>query len=344
MTLPRPSRPGRRAAVAGALAGLGLAACSGGGPGGSGASSAPPERTGAEPADAPTPSVEPAGRVADVGYAPEGLVRDPATGLLALGVRRPDRLLVLDPRTLAVRRSVPVPGSVRHLGLATGGGTVLVPNEGDDTLLEVDVRTGATRSTAVGHVPHDAAGAADGDLLVADEFSGSLSVVREGRVVHTFDDLAQPGGVVAVGRFAVVVDVRDWTLTSYDLDTLRRVARVPAGDGPTHAVLAAPGRVAVADTRGGRLLVFDVDPLRQVAALDLGDSPYGLAADPDAATVWVTRTAANEVVGVDVGGDTPRVLDRYPTVRQPNTVAVAPGSRVLWVASRTDGVLQRIAR
>ena len=122
------------------------------------------------------------------------------------------------------------------------------------------------------------------------------------------------------------------------------MARLPAGDGPTHGTLAAPDRVVVADTRGGRLLVYSVDPLRLVGDLALPGGPYGLAGDPSTGTVWVTLTGTNEVVGVDVSGPTPQVLARYPTVRQPDTVAVAPGSHTLWVTGTTDGVVQRITR
>lgn len=336
--------PSRRdvGATAAALVALALTGC--GGDGATIATTTTPEKKGAEPAVAPSPTTVPAGVVAKVGYAPEGIVHDPVTGLVAVGVREPNRLLVLEPQTLTVQRSVPVPGTIRHLSVTAGGGTVLVPNEADDTLLEVDLRTGGKRSTAVGHVPHDATGTLGGELLVGDEFGGSLTVLRDGRVVTTFDDLQHPGGVVAAGRTALVVDVGDYSLTSYDLDTMARVARVPAGAGPTHGILAAPDRVAVSDTRGGALILFSIEPLRQVAQLDVGTSPYGLAADPASRTVWVTLTATNEVLEVDVAGDAPRVAARWPTVRQPNTVAVDPVTRTLWIASRTDGVVQRISR
>ena len=279
-----------------------------------------------------------------VGPAAEGIVHDPSTGLVAVGVRDPNRVLVLDPSTLAVRRSVSVPGTVRHLQVTSAGGTVLVPNEAADTVLELDLVTGATRSTPVGHVPHDAAGAPDGDLLVGDEFGGSLTVVRDGRVVHTFDDLRQPGGVVAAGGLALVVDVGDFTVSAYDLTRMVRTGRLPAGAGPTHGVLAAEDRLVVTDTRGGRLLVYALDPLRQVGELALPGAPYGLAGDLGTGTAWVTLTGRNEVVGVDVSGSGPREVGRHATVRQPDTVAVAPGSRTLWVTGTADGVVQRIAR
>ncbi|WP_101396226.1 YncE family protein [Phycicoccus duodecadis] len=335
-----PSAPGRRAVLL--LGSLALAGCSAEGAGGKPPSS--PAKKGAEPADAPTPTVAAAGKVAPAGYAAEGMVFDELTASLVVGARRPDRIVVLDPTTLAERRSVRVAGTVRHLGLMPPGGVVLVPNEAGDTVSEVDLRTGAVRSTPVGHVPHDAAGTAAGEVLVADEFSRSMSVVRDGRVVHTFDDLVQPGGVVAAGRLGLVVDVGDYTVSAYDLDRMARVGRVAAGAGPTHAVLAAPTRLAVADTRGGRLRLLSVDPLREVADFAVGPSPYGLAADPGEGLVWVTLSGSNAVVGVSVAGDDPRIVARYPTVRQPNSVAVAPGSRTVFVSSRTDALVQRIAR
>jgi DNA-binding beta-propeller fold protein YncE len=336
MTPPSPTR--REAVAAAGLLTLAAAACSGPGPAQPAATTTPA----AEPPSAPSPATAPAGTTASAGYAAEGIVRDPATGLVAVGVRRPNRLLVLDPDTLDVVRSLEVPGTIRHLAVSASGGTVLVPNEAADSLTEVDLGTGSLRETPVGHVPHDAYGAPNGDVLVSDEFGRSLTVVREGRVVHRVEDLQQPGGVVATDTTALVVDVGAFTLTGYTLDGMERVARVPAGAGPTHVVRVGPDRVAVADTRGGRLLVFTVQPLRQVASISLDSAPYGLAVDPDAGTVWVTLPARNEVVGVDVTPDGGRVVARHPTIGQPNTVATDAGSRTVWVASRTEGTVQRI--
>ena len=100
--------------------------------------------------------------------------------------------------------------------------------------------------------------------------------------------------------------------------------------------------IAVADTRGDALLVFSVDPLKRIGTLSVPGAPYGMAVDGN--TVWVTLTARNEVVGLDVSGNVPKVIARYPTVRQPNTVAVSPGSRRIWVTGTADGVVELITR
>ena len=275
---------------------------------------------------------------------PEGIVVDPTTELVAVAVRHPNRLLLLDGTTLAVRRSVPLPGHARHLQLAAPGGPVLVPAEDAGQVVEVALPAGTTRATKVATYPHDATRAADGDIVVGNEFGRSLSVVRDGRVVRTIPGLVQPGGVVPAGPGVLVVDVKAFTVATYDLDSGAEVGSIAAGAGPTHAVTVDPGHVAVTDTRGGAVLVVDPDPLRVTGRIALPGRPYGVAADPGTHTVWVTLTSRNEVVGLDVSGTAPREIARYPTVRQPNSVAVLPGSHRVYVAGASGGEIQLIRR
>ncbi|MBC7630214.1 hypothetical protein [Aeromicrobium sp.] len=332
-------RPALLVATLASCMALVLAACGGG-------SDAPAvsAKKAAEPGRAPATATTPAGRTFDVGALPQGIVYDARSTLLAVAVRDPFRLLLLDPTTLAVRKSVPMPGKIRHLQLARPGGPVLVPSESANQIIEVSLPSGDTRATDVEKQPHDAAGAANGDLVVGNEFSGSISVVRDGTVIRTFDDLLQPGGVVTDGNVAAVIDVKDYTVTTYDVDAMRRTGRVAAGKGPTHGVLTRDGRLAVTDTRGGEVLLYDLDPLRQVAALPLAGRPYGITSDPATDTVWVTLITKNELVGIDVSGETPKVIATYATVRQADTVAVDPGSKTLWVTGTKDGTVQRITR
>ena len=295
----------------------------------------------AEPAPAP-PDAEPAGRVIDVGARPEGIIADAATGLVAVAVREPNALVLVDARTGAVTERVELPGSLRHLQLAGPGGPVLVPVESADTLVAVELPSGDIVSRApTGRFPHDATVAANGTVFVTNEFGSSLTVVRDGAVVDTLTDQTQPGGVAAAGDFVGVIDVRQNDLTVYYAVTLRQAGRVAAGDGPTHVVAGPRGRLIVSDTRGDALLVFEVSPsVRQLARLELPGSPYGLAYDAQHDRVWVTLTARNEVVEIDATASPPTVLNRFPTVRQPNTVAVDAASGKVFVTGTAEGVLQ----
>jgi hypothetical protein len=55
-----------------------------------------------------------------------------------------------------------------------------------------------------------------------------------------------------------------------------------------------------------------------------------------------TLTARNQLIGLTLGDGSPRETPRLPTVRQPNTVAVDPGTGRVFVTSRADGTLQLV--
>lgn len=304
----------------------------------------PAQRPGAaEPADAPELSADPAGHVAQLGADPEGMVFDSVTGLLAVAVREPNRLLLIDGATGQVRTEVPLPGHARHLQLAAPGGPVLVPDEDSNSLIQVALPSGALSSVEVGDYPHDAAQAGSGRIAVGNEKDGTLSLVVDGAVIQTVEDLTQPGGVAAVDDLIGVIDVADFTLSVYDIAAgAQRLGRVPAGEGPTHLVADVRGEVLVADTRGDALLSFGLDPLNLHWSLPLPGTPYGMAYDAVHDVVWVTLTATNDVVGFDLSHGEPREIGRYATVRQPNTVAVDPDSGRIFVVGRTTGQLQTI--
>lgn len=315
------------------------AACGGGGPGG-GDPLPPP----AEPAGAPPAAETPAGRVIEVGSAPEGIVADATTRTVAVAVRDPDGLVLLDADTGAVTGRAELPGELRHLQLAGPGGPVLVPGESFGSLIRVELPDGRVSSQVMtGIGPHDATRAADGTVFVANEFGGNVVAVRDGQIAATFTGVTQPGGIAAAGDAVGLIDVRENTITFYGASGLDTLGELPAGDGPTHVVADRSGRLIVTDTRGGQLLVFDTVPEPRLAArLAMAGDPYGLAYDPDRHRLWVTLTASNQLVGLDLAPQTPRELHRLPTVRQPNTVAVDPVTGRVFVTGTADGTVQVI--
>jgi DNA-binding beta-propeller fold protein YncE len=289
-----------------------------------------------EPAVSPPLTERPEGRVVKVGHKPEGLAFDERTGLLAVGLANPDRLALVDGRSGRVLRRVRLPESPRHLRLAGPGGPVLVPAEHSDELVQVSLPDGGIRRTRVGDFPHDAAAAGD-RVFVGDELGDSLSVVEGGRRVRVLDAPVQPGGVVVTRdeRHVGVVGVRERALEVFETRTLESLGRVDVGIGPTH-VVAGRGRFFVVDTRGGALIELRLDPLRFHRRVFLRGAPYGIAHDRRLGRFWVTLTERNEVALL-----TPTRAERtYPTVRQPNSVAVDERSGRVFVAGRRDGVLQ----
>lgn len=298
----------------------------------------------AEPATAPAVATAPAGRTVPVGPVPEGIVADPTTRLVAVGVRDPSELVLLDVDTRAVATRVPLPGVLRHLQLAAPGGPVLVPDESSDSLLQIALPSGDVLSQVqTGTLPHDANQAADGTIFVANEGGGSVVAIRDGVIAATFTDVTQPAGVAHVGTTVGLLDVRENSLTFYDAVGLTPITELSAGDGPTHVVADKHGRLIVTDTRGGALLVYSSPPqAAQIARLAVPGQPYGITYDPVRDRVWVTVTAANQVVGFDMAQAEPREVARLPTVRQANTVAVDPTTGRLVVTGTADGVVEFI--
>jgi hypothetical protein len=295
----------------------------------------------AEPAVSPQPTVRPAGQLVHVGGMPEGIVADPRTDLVAVGLREPPILALIDGSTGSVLRRVSIPGAPRHLQLAGPGGPVLVPAETANELVQVTLPGGRVSETPTLRQPHDAAEVA-GRIFVGNEYGGSVSVISEQRTVAQLSGLLQPGGIAADGEKVAVIDVRSDLLSLYDARTLRLLGRVPAGSGPTH-VVAGGGRLYVADTRGSAIEEFDTaGGLHRLSRLALPGTPYGLAIDPARQRLWVTLTARNELVELALGEGRLRPIMRYPTARQPNTVAIDVRSGHVFVADRTAGEVQII--
>ena len=305
-------------------------------------SSPPSELPVPEPAASPAPREEPAGRVVDVGNAPEGVAVDPETGIVALGFRNPNRLALVDGRTGETEREVPLPSSPRHLGLAGPGGPVLVPTEAGGSLVQVSLPEGKVLSTTrVGRTPHDA-DAAGGRIFVGNEFSDSVSVIEDGREIKRLPAARQPGGVAGTEIGSVgVVSVTGRVFEAFDARTLRSLGRVSGGVGPTHVVAEPEGCFYVADTQGDAVLLLRRrgPRIEQVRRINVRGTPYGIAVDPAGDRLWVTQTRFNTVAEFALNGARPRLVRTLPTVRQPNTIGVDPRSGRAYIAGRA-GELQ----
>jgi DNA-binding beta-propeller fold protein YncE len=189
-------------------------------------------------------------------------------------------------------------------------------------------------------------GSGDGLAPAAEpERSPPLATAPAGRVVaagHRPEGLAFDPRTGRLDRVALtasrriaVLSVRERALELFDAQGRRSLGRIHVGIGPTH-VVARGERLFVVDTRGDGLIEVLTDPLRVHRRTHLRGAPYGIAFDPVRKRFWVTLTASNRVAELTDR----RVLRTFPTVRQPNSVAVDPDSGRVFVASRRDGTLQ----
>jgi sugar lactone lactonase YvrE len=210
--------------------------------------------------------------------------------------------------------------------------------------LQVALPSGTvTASTRVGRQPHDAA-AAGQVIFVGNEYSNTVSLVRGGRQVAVEPAPLQPGGVASDGAVVMVVGVRGRQVEAYAADG-RPLGTAPAGTGPTHVRAGPGGLFYVADTEGNAILIFRVTAggPRQAGAAPTGPgTPYGIAVDARRGLVYVTLTAANRLESFRIDGAALVPARSWPTVRQPNDVAVDEATGRVFVAGRDDGQLQLI--
>lgn len=147
------------------------------------------------------------------------------------------------------------------------------------------------------------------------------------------------------GSLEAVLIPRERVLTIVDVASRHERARVSAGVGPTNVVCAPKGPCFVTDTQGDGLLVMRVGPggreLRLIRRVYLAGAPYAIALDPERRRLWVTLTGRNELAELGAHGR-PHLLDRLPTIRQPNDVGVDPATGDVSIRS-PSGERQRIA-
>lgn len=300
----------------------------------------------AEPATSPPLSAKPAGRVIHIGSESEGVTVDSETGLAVASFRDPARLELIDVADADVVKRVPTPDPARHLSLAGPGGPVLAPIEYTDQLLRIVLPSGRVEGDVmVGDFPHDAAQADNGRVFVGDEGGDTISVVNGDAVEMELPTAEQPGGIAATGDVVGVVAVAARVISFYDADSLDRIAELPAGAGPSHVVAAHDGRFYVTDTGGDALLVYEAGPGEETRLLDranVAGSPYGIAIDELRDRLWVTATARNRLLELEITDLAPRLVDSFPTVRQPNSVAVDERTGAVVVVGRDDGDVQII--
>jgi hypothetical protein len=306
-------------------------------------------------ATSPTPDRPPAGDVLALTGRPSAALFDPTTSSLAVFTpgadpQAPGTLTIIGPAGAA--RPVALPAGTTAIAGDRKGAVYATTRGG---FVTVDLATGGLAATTIdGHDATDFTAVArrvDGRLLVgsaagavyvlADQTSsGQTSSGQTGsgqtRVTAETTIFSRVDAIVTEGETAVVLDRAQTSVTALNQQGAVQQA-LRAGLGATTIAADPAGRVLVTDTRGGQLLVFSVDPLIQRQGYPIGESPYAIASSNT--LVWVSQTAINSVAGYDLGSGIPVEKVRYPTVRQPNSLAFDEVSGTLYVVSGSgDGI------
>jgi hypothetical protein len=302
----------------------------------------PPTIAPAAPAVSPPITGRPAGVIRPYGGHAAAASFDAATASLVLfsrgeGDQTPAAVTVLTAAG-GQPRAVALPGPATAL-TGDGRGTAFLSARGG--YYRIDVSTAAV--TRVGITGQDntdftaIARRADGKLVLGSADGAVYTLGSDTEVAGVVKIFARVDSIVTQGNTAVVLDRGQTSVTTIDASGKHAEHALRAGEGATTLAADPAGRVLVTDTRGDELLVFGVDPLMLRQRYPVRLAPYGLVGSK--ALAWVSQTAANLVVGYDLATGIPVEKVRYPTVRQPNSLAFDDASGTLYVVSATgDGV------
>jgi DNA-binding beta-propeller fold protein YncE len=309
-------------------------------------SAKPPTIEPAQAAESPPASQNPAGAVRPLGGHPLAAVFDSGTHQLA----------VLSPGSdPAAPASVALFGDSPRLVTLPGPATALVTDDRGRAYLAsrggyfvVDLATAQATQVNIAEAQQAqftaiarradgklVLGSADGTVytLASAPEAGTPTVGSRIKIFTRVDSLVTQGNTTAV------LDRGQTSLTTIGADG-RAEQALRAGEGATTMAADPLGRVLVADTRGGELLVYGVDPLILRQAYPVREAPFGLAGSRGLA--WVSQTASNMVIGYDLSTGIPLEKVRYPTVRQPNSLAFDEASDTLYVVSGSGAGVQVI--
>lgn len=305
----------------------------------------PPTIAPAQPAVSPAATVRPAGTVQPLGEPATGAVFDAATGLLAvLSPGSPDHGGASVSLVGAAGRPpgvVALPGPASSLA-GDDRGRVYLAGRGGYYTVDLTARTAARVDVAdAADVEFTAIGRRSDGVMVLGSSDGTVyTLASDGaQVAERAKIFARVDQIVTQGDIAVVLDRGQTSVTTIGSNGKPQYA-LRAGQGATTLAAAAHGPVLAADTRGGRLLVYGVDPLMLHQDYPVPHAPYGLAGAGGFA--WVSQTGTNTVVGYDLTTGIPVEKVRYPTVQQPNTLALDDTSDTLYVVSGSGAGVQII--
>ena len=216
--------------------------------------------------------------------------------------------------------SITIAGPTPHFpAFDPTSGHVLVSNVSANTVTDLEISTGPTRTFGAGTTPH---------TVVVDDASRRAFVTNKGAASVSVIDL-DTGAVTqfAVGPnphgLAVDTDYGRLYVTSidadrlevYDLVTLAPITTIPVGNGPW-GVSVGPGRIAVTDTAADTVHLLDRVSLEVRDVVTVGAGPWNSAFLRG--TLYVTLERTGEVVAVRGG----RVAWRAPVGASPHGIVV----------------------
>ena len=217
---------------------------------------------------------------------PHGIVFLPGDSLVAVTSETNRAVLLVNVVTGAIVKAVPTEQRGSHMvGVTADGAKAYTGNIGDNTVSELDLRTGAyVRRWDVPPQPEAINVTPDGrEVWVGSNATGVVSAldVASGTVTTAASGIGWPCRVLFTPDAATVLlpDYRGEALRFVERSTRREVGRLAfTGAGPQGITLSADARYAFLSLSArGQVAIIDVARREVVGQVAVGDTPDGVA-------------------------------------------------------------------
>ena len=205
-------------------------------------------------------------------YRPHGIDVDPKTGLLAVTVELPDRLLIVDPVKRKVIKDFDTKGKTSHMvTYGPGGAWAYVSNSGSASVAAIHTSTGETKLIKTGERPEGSILSKDGkEIYVTNREAGMITVV--------------------------------------DTDKQQAIAHIQTGKGPVRIGLTPDGatlvyalmherKVAFADPKTRQQTGYVIVPGEPVSCHVSKDGKFAFVSTETTDTIYIISIAAKKITG-----------------------------------------------
>lgn len=231
--------------------------------------------------------------------------------------------------------------------------TILVANEGSQSVSIIDSQTSKTTTAAIPISPHNVDISADGRLLLATGMPAAQAGSHAGHgsaggqlvlmdvsgdapgVPQVVTVGGHPAHVVpdAQGHFAYLTDAETNSVVVVDLPGRRVVGRIPVQNYPHGLRLSPDGNLlAVANMKSDTVSLVDTRNPEETLHIPVGKRPVQVAFDRSGRTLVVSLNGEDKVAIIDVG--TRKLLRKASVGNGPVQVYVTPDDKAALVANQ----------
>jgi len=300
----------------------------------------------------PKPAVDKSVKVADGVY--EVVAGSDAVYVASTGRRGPDakpeaKIVVLDPQTLDVKKSIDVTAEPAFgLGLNEKTQMLYTSNTRSGSVSVIDLKAGKVVAT----IKSEADPKAHTFRVLADEANNKVYVSlasKDGKIwiidgktntiAHTITGLVTPTGLAldaAANRLYTAL-MGSNEIGVIDLKTNEVVSRYPAGgERPTQLAFdARTSRLFITNQASGDMTVLDTKAGTIVKTVKTGAQALGIGFNPKTNRIYVANRQAGTVSVIDATSY--EILAELPAGTLPNTVSVDPRTNLTYITNKAKG-------